>query len=79
MAKEVKLYSIPTCDICNQARAYLKNKGIEYQDLDISSNNSALQELKQITNRTQIPTIIIDDTHVLVGFDSKQLDFLLSI
>ena len=60
---------------CNQAKEYLSQKGIEFQERDIAQDPSALADLKKLGYMTT-PVIVIDGS-VIVGFDVDKIDQLL--
>ena len=75
--KKVKIYSQPTCSDCNNAKAYLKSKGVPYEDIDVRKNRGALEEMARKYGIRITPVIVIDD-HVMVGFNSLKIDRYLS-
>jgi glutaredoxin 3 len=56
---------------CDQAKEYLSQKGIKFQERDIAQDPSALADLKKIGFMTT-PVIVIDGV-VIVGFDSAKI------
>jgi glutaredoxin 3 len=61
---------------CNQAKEYLSQKGIQFQEKDIAQDPSALADLKKLGYMTT-PVIVIDGS-VIVGFDAEKIDPALS-
>jgi glutaredoxin len=57
---------------CNQAKEYLSQKGIQFQEKDIAQDPSALADLKKLGYMTT-PMIVIDGS-VIVGFDADKID-----
>jgi glutaredoxin 3 len=57
---------------CNQAKEYLSQKGIPFQERDIAQDPSALADLKKLGYMTT-PVIVINGS-VIVGFDAKKID-----
>lgn len=57
---------------CNQAKEYLSQKGIKFQERDIAQDPSALTDLKKLGYMTT-PVIVIDGS-VIVGFDAEKID-----
>jgi len=57
---------------CNQAKEYLSQKGVSYQERDVARDAGALADLKKLGYMTT-PVIVIDG-RVIVGFDSEQID-----
>ena len=57
---------------CDQAKEYLSQKGIEFQERDIAQDPGALTDLKKLGYMT---TPVIDiDGWVIVGFDAEKID-----
>lgn len=73
--KKVIVYTSNTCPYCNSAKEYLNDKGVDYEERNISQNKEARIELTKRGIRS-VPTIIIGD-EVVVGFDPAKLDKLL--
>ena len=57
---------------CDQAKEYLSQQGIEFQERDIAQDPSALADLKKLGYMTT-PVIVIDSS-VIVGFDAAKID-----
>ena len=57
---------------CNQAKEYLSQKGVEFQERDIAEDPGALADLKKLGYMTT-PVIVIDGS-VIVGFDADKID-----
>ena len=57
---------------CNQAKEYLSQNGIQFQEKDIAQDPSALADLKKLGYMTT-PVIVIDGS-VIVGFDADKID-----
>jgi glutaredoxin-like YruB-family protein len=75
--KKVKIYSQPTCSDCNNAKAYLKSKGVKFEDINVGKNKKALEEMSRKYGVHITPVIVIDD-HVMVGFNMLKIDRYLS-
>ncbi len=72
MAREVKIYTTPTCPYCKMAKKFLDDNGIKYQEFNVAEDKAARKEMKDKCNSLGVPTICIDN-EVLVGFDEGQL------
>jgi glutaredoxin 3 len=57
---------------CDQAKEYLSQKGIQFQERDIAQDLGALADLKKLGYMTT-PVIVIDGS-VIVGFDAEKID-----
>lgn len=75
---EVKIYSTPTCPYCVRVKEYLRQKNIDFQNIDVASDSAAVEEMVRLTGQMGVPVIVIDGTPV-VGFDRKKIDTLLNI
>jgi glutaredoxin 3 len=56
---------------CDQAKEYLSQKGIKFQQRDVAQDPGALADLKKLGYMTT-PVIVIDDL-VIVGFDAAKI------
>jgi glutaredoxin 3 len=63
--KKVIIYSGETCPHCSAAKALLKSKNVEYEEIDIWKDPTKAKEMLQKTNGARtIPQIFIGDTYV---------------
>ena len=70
--KKVTMYTGDPCSFCDAAKALLKTKNVEIQELDIWKDPTKAKEMLQRTNGARsIPQIFIDD-HYLGGNDKLQ-------
>ena len=73
---KVKVYSTPTCPYCTMVKAYLDQKGIAYEDFDVSIDRMARDEMVRRSGQMGVPVIDIDG-QIVVGFDKERLDKIL--
>ncbi|MDM8534872.1 glutaredoxin family protein [Clostridiaceae bacterium HSG29] len=72
---KVVVFSSNTCSYCNMAKEYLKEKGVEFEEKNVSEDAEARKEL--ISNGFMgVPVIYVGD-EVIQGFDKNRLDELL--
>lgn len=57
---------------CDQAKEYLSQKGIKFQERDIAQDPTALEDLKKLGYMTTPVTVV--DGSVIVGFDAEKID-----
>ncbi len=57
---------------CKQAKEYLSQKSIPFQEKDIAQDPNALADLKKLGYMTT-PVLVIDGS-VIVGFDTEKID-----
>jgi len=75
---EVKVFSTPTCPYCIRVKSYLQDKHIAFQNIDVSSDKSGLQDMINLSGQMGVPVIVIDGD-VIVGFDKDKIDAKLGI
>ena len=63
--KPVEIYTSPMCGFCHAAKRLLKDKGINFSEINVWSDPSRKPEMIQRANggRT-VPQIFIGDVHV---------------
>ena len=74
----VKIYSTPTCPWCKRAKAYLDEKSIKYESIDVASNETAQKEMIEKSGQMGVPVIDIDGK-IVVGFDKEKINEILNI
>jgi glutaredoxin 3 len=71
----VIVYTSPTCPYCTMVKEFLSQRGIDFQERDVSRDRSYAQELVSSTGQMGVPVTIIDG-QVVVGFDRARLEQL---
>ncbi|MBU0592023.1 glutaredoxin family protein [Candidatus Micrarchaeota archaeon] len=71
------VYSVPTCQFCNMAKSFFNEKKIEFQDLDVSTDENIARQMVAKSRQTAVPVIDINGT-ILVGFDQEKVEKTLS-
>jgi glutaredoxin 3 len=61
---------------CQRAKEYLSQKGVQFTDRDVTKDESAFEELKQLHAMTTPVTLI--GREVIIGFDTDKFDRALS-
>jgi len=72
MAKTVKVYSTSTCPWCIRAKQFLKENNIDFQNIDVSINQQAVDELMQKSGQMGVPVLDIEG-EIIVGFDKDKI------
>ena len=71
----VELYTKATCPYCARARRLLDDKGVGYDEYEISQDSDKRAEMIQRSNgRTTVPQIFIDGRHVGGSDDLAELE-----
>lgn len=74
----VKVYSTPTCVYCITLKEFLKEHNIEFEEIDVSKDKTALDEIVKKTGQMGVPVVDIDGQTV-IGFDKERISELLGI
>ena len=70
---KIIIYSTQICPHCHHAKDYLKDKGIEFEDIDVSADRVKAKEMVEKSGQMGVPVIDIDGT-IIVGFDRRRID-----
>ncbi|GAA0474460.1 glutaredoxin 3 [Parasphingorhabdus litoris] len=74
MAK-VEIYTKFTCGYCFRAKSLLKEKGVAFEETDISMGGAKREEMIQRAGgRTTVPQIFINDDHIGGSDDLASLE-----
>ncbi len=74
----VKVYSTPSCPYCVTLKKFLKKHNIEFEDIDVSADEKAMDEMIEKSGQMEVPVINIDGEFI-AGFDRKKVVELLNI
>ena len=73
--KPVKIYTTTYCGFCVRAKDLLKRKGVDFQEVDVTSDDAMRAKLVQLSGgQRTVPQIFIGDTHVGGYTDLARLD-----
>lgn len=61
---EVVIYSKNYCPYCQRVKALLDEKGVKYQEIDITYDEAKQKEMMERSGRTTVPEIFIDGRHI---------------
>lgn len=70
----VEIYTSPFCGFCSRAKALLDSKGVEYEEFDVMMNDPKRREMQERSQRTSVPQIFINGTHIGGCSDLQSLD-----
>lgn len=76
--KKAKVFSTPVCPYCYTLKEFLKEKGVEFEDIDISKDEKAREEMIKKTGKLEAPVIEFGD-QIIVGFDREKIVKLFNI
>lgn len=73
MAK-VEIYTKSWCPYSTRAKADLSNKGVSFEEIDVTSDPVREQEMIARSQRRTVPQIFIDNNHVGGSDDLRDAD-----
>jgi glutaredoxin-like YruB-family protein len=76
--KDIKIYSTPTCHYCNIAKDFFKEKGVKYEEFNVSTDLEKRKEMVEKSGQMGVPVIDISGD-IVVGFDEEQISKLLGL
>lgn len=80
----IRIYSTPACGYCRLAKEFLKEKGLEFEEVDVMADPAAAEEMIKISGQMGVPVIVINQDNnlqpeILVGFQQEKLEEILKI
>ncbi len=69
----IRVYSTPTCPYCKMVKGYLDEKGVAYQDIDVSSDEAGKEEMVKKSAQMGVPVIDVHGT-IIIGFDKEKIE-----
>lgn len=70
----VIMYATSWCPACKEAKAYMKQKGISYTELNVEKNEPARRMHRRRNPKGSVPTIVFDGDEVMVGFSAQGIE-----
>ena len=71
----VKVYTTNWCPPCANAKRFLNEKNIEFEEINIETEGMSREDLEKITGGRKVPQIVVDDKSIggyedLLAFES---------
>lgn len=70
---KIRLFIKPFCGWCHEAKDWLDERGIKYEELDVTSSATAKKEMRELSGQALAPVIDVDG-EILADFDTDQLE-----
>jgi len=74
----IKVFSTPFCIYCVSLKQFLKEHNIEFEEVDVSKDKVAQEEMIKKSGQMGVPVVEIDG-EIIVGFDKNKISELLKI
>ncbi len=75
--KKVIIYSTPTCPYCVYAKNFFKEKGVSFEDIDVSKDRTRAMEMVEKSGQMGVPVIDIGGK-IIVGFQPAVFEELIT-
>lgn len=72
MDEKVRIYSTPTCPWCMRTKQFLKENNIEFEDIDVSTDQAAAEEMVHKSGQMGVPVLDINGG-IIIGFDKEKI------
>jgi len=74
----IKVFSTKFCPYCVTLKQFLKQHDIEFEDIDVSEDIEAQEEMIKKSNQMGVPVVDING-EIVVGFDKEKICKILNI
>jgi mycoredoxin len=79
----IKVYSTSWCSFCRAEKAYLDANGVQYEDINIETDDAAASEMMHLSGQTGVPFTVITEANGnrvgILGFDRPRLEAALGL
>lgn len=75
MAKVI-LYSTPTCPFCQKAEDYLREKKIDFENVNVAIDREGLRKMKEKSGQIGVPVLDVNG-EIILGFNREKIDEVL--
>jgi glutaredoxin-like YruB-family protein len=75
--KKVIIYSTPTCPYCVYAKNFFKERGVNFEDVDVSKDRTRAMEMVEKSGQMGVPVIDIGG-EIIVGFQPAVFEELIT-
>jgi len=75
---KVKIFSTPSCAYCELLKQFLKDKGVEFESIDVSQDEESQNYIMEKTGKITVPVAEIDG-EIVIGFDKPKIMELLNL
>lgn len=75
--KKITVFSTTTCAYCPMVKEWLKNKGLDYEEVILDKDPTRQQEVLQKSGSLSVPVTIVEQDdgmeQVVIGYNPGQL------
>lgn len=70
---KVQVYSTPSCKYCNEAKEYMTERRISFENINCVGNPEAISKVRELSGGVSVPVIVVGDK-VLLGWSQPEFD-----
>lgn len=74
----IKIYSTPACTYCKMAKEFLTSHNVPYEDIDVSVDAVAREDMVEKSGQLGVPVFDIDG-QIMVGYNQQLLSKVVGI
>jgi len=74
----IKVYSTSICPYCTTLKEFLKERGIEFEEIDVSQDEKTMKEMVEKTGQMGVPVMEVDG-EIIIGFDREKIIRILKL
>ena len=71
--KKIIVYSTPTCPYCNMVKDFLKEKKIDFEEVDVSKDQDKAEEMMKKSGQMGVPVLDIEG-EIIIGFNKPKIE-----
>lgn len=75
---KIKIYTTPFCVYCQKAKIFFAENNISYEEIDVTKDDGALNEMVKKSGQMGVPVIEINN-NIVVGFDQNKIKQILNL
>jgi glutaredoxin-like YruB-family protein len=75
---KVRVFSTVSCPYCITLKAFLKERDVEFEEIDVSQDEKSLKEMIEKSGQMGVPVVDVDG-QIVVGFDKEKICQILNI
>jgi len=75
---KVEVYSTPTCMYCNLLKDFLKEKNVEFTEINVADDEEKRTYIVEKSGQMGVPVTLIDE-EVVIGFNKDKISELLGL
>lgn len=76
--KKIRIFTTPACPYCVTLKNFFKEKDVQFEEIDVSSNEEAAKEMIEKSGQMGVPVVEIDG-QIIVGFDREKISQILNL